>query len=207
MSIVVHFGRDKYEAPSSPMTGAELRRLFNVPGTDDLFRARGSKIDPDHPNAIADGEQVELKNGDHFVAIPRDITGGAVELSTLPSRIRDELSLVAEELAAGPIAVVDLGGERAVIVPLEAAGWQPSRLDVLIKLPALYPDQRPDLIFLPVTATSPWGAPTRIMAAVSLAGRQWNQISWHMTGAYDTARNNLFDFVKSIFRYLSRPNP
>lgn len=72
---VVHFGKDRYEATAEELTGAELRRLFNVPSDDDLFRAKGNnKVDGP---AIGETESVSLKNGDHFTSVPRNIQGGA----------------------------------------------------------------------------------------------------------------------------------
>ncbi len=74
MAVVLHFGKDRYEATAEELTGAELRRLFSVPSDDDLFRAKGNKVDGP---AIAEAESVSLKNGDHFTSVPRNIQGGA----------------------------------------------------------------------------------------------------------------------------------
>ena len=45
--VIVHFGKNQYRLASSEVTGGELRRLFGVPPTDDLFQAQGTKaIEP-----------------------------------------------------------------------------------------------------------------------------------------------------------------
>jgi len=202
MAIVLIFGRDKYEAPSEVMTGAELRRLFNVPGSDNLYRAEGSKVEG---NPIGDAEQVPLKNGEHFIAIPKDVSGGAVELTALPARVAAEVAEISAEFDEnGPTRVLELGGERGIVFSVTAPGWQPSPLPVLIKVPPLYPDQRPDLIFIPSGVTAPWGAPSRVMGSVQLGGQAWFQISWHMGGAYESERHNLVAFAKSVGLYVSR---
>lgn len=51
----------------SPVTGAEIRAKAGAPPTDDLTRLEHGK--PSGGN-IAPGDQVEIRNGDRFIALP-----------------------------------------------------------------------------------------------------------------------------------------
>jgi hypothetical protein len=196
--IVIHFGHTKYEVSSDRLTGLELRRLFNLPADDLLYRQQGSKVEGD---AIADNETVDLKNGDHFTSVPRDVTGGAGEMAVaLPPRVAREVdAIVAEHKEKGPVRLRVEGNEVVVVVPLAAPGWIPDPLPVLFKIPTLYPDQRPDMIFLAGGARPPWGAIARHSGTVDIGGSQWEQVSWHLsTPSYDAQRDNLAGFIRSV---------
>jgi len=72
--VVIFFNKEKFDAPTSSMTGAELYQLFGVPTGNKLFFDVKKKDEPDKfiPN---DGTTVELKNGDHFYDIPPATVG------------------------------------------------------------------------------------------------------------------------------------
>jgi hypothetical protein len=196
--IVIHFGHQKYEVASERMTGLELRRLFNLPADDLLYRQQGSKVQGD---PIKDNDTVDLKNGDHFTSVPQDVTGGAGELAVaLPPRVAREVNEIIEEHGEkGEVTLRAEGGENVLIVPLAAPGWTPDPLRVLFKVPVLYPDQRPDMIFLAHGARPPWGTIARHSGTVTIGGDQWEQVSWHLsTPNYDPQRDNLAGFVRSV---------
>jgi hypothetical protein len=99
----------------------------------------------------------------------------------------------------------DSGGETLLEIPYESGGWTPNPLRVIVKVPPLYPEQRPDLIFLDGEARRPGGGiPCQVMQRVPLDGREWQQISWHFTEPYDSAQMNLLRFAQSVMVYLGR---
>ena len=73
--IIIHIDQKKYEAPKTPMTGAELRALAQPPlGSDrDLFLVVPGPADD---RKIADSESVDLENGMHFYSAPTTINPG-----------------------------------------------------------------------------------------------------------------------------------
>lgn len=202
-AIPIFLGHERFEAPASEMTGAELRRLFRLPADDLLYRAQGSKVEG---NPIEDADNVVLKSGMHFISVPRNITGGAISLDEVPSAQRDELELIQN---AYPGAALEReGGALGIVVPFTDARWLPAPLLVLVKVPPLYPQQPPDLIFLDAAAHLRDGsAVPRKMQDHSFAGRMWQQVSWHFGGPFDITRRNLLGFVHSVQRYLSSSNP
>jgi E2/UBC family protein E len=200
--IVIFFGRERFQVETDHMTGSELRRLFNVPADDFLYRAHGPKVEGD---PIGDTEEVALQDGEHFLSVPKDIRGGATDLGLHP-RQQEEVDEL--EQRYGALALERDGADALVILDVPAPGWTNDPLTVMVRIPAQYPDQRPDTIYIDAAAHPSSGRPIpRVMQPVRLADRQWNQISWHFTGAYNPSRHNLVDFVNSIQIYLTSPNP
>lgn len=76
MSFPVTFGRERFEAPQNPMTGAELRRLFNVPYDDELFATDGPRV---VGKAIEQTDLVDVHEHNHFLSMPpsRVISGAS----------------------------------------------------------------------------------------------------------------------------------
>lgn len=75
--IPIQIDHKPYQAPKTPMTGAELRALAQPPiGQDrDLFLVvPGPKGD----KKIGDNESVNIENGMHFYSAPRNINPGAI---------------------------------------------------------------------------------------------------------------------------------
>lgn len=200
--ISVHYGRNKYDFEASPVSGGELRRKFNVPLADDLYRAHGSKLEGD---PINDAEMVEIKNGDHFTSAPRDVSGGLT--AQLPGELEAEIADVLGEFESfGPTRRIEEAGQLALTLPMPAPGWSHDPMTVLIRVPGLYPLERPDLLFLPAGAAAPGGGvPPRKMTEIALGGQQWSQISWHFTGAFDPTQRNLQGFARSAMLYLRNP--
>lgn len=201
MSIEVFYQRKHVDAPQTPMTGAALRELFSVPAGDDLYRAQGNRTEGPK---ITNEESVALKNGDRFVSVPSEITGGAVAGAVdLPPRIRREVERIDQELF--PVDLRETAGGRVLIVPVEDEDWTPRPLRVLVRIPTNYADEKPDLIYLESSAVWSGGTIPRVMQRTEIAGENWIQVSWHWSGPFDTALDNLVKFVSSIAKYLRAP--
>jgi hypothetical protein len=203
--IVIFFGRERFTVTQERMTGAELRRLFNVPADDNLFKAEGPKVEGD---PIKDTDVVDLEEGMHFLSVPKDIRGGAAGVQLHP-RQQEEVDELAERY--GDVELVPEGADNLLILSVPAPTWTVNPLQSLVRIPSQYPDQRPDTIFIAADAKPADGRPIpRLMTPaqpVQLAGRRWNQISWHFSGNYSPSRHNLVDFVNSVQIYLSSVNP
>jgi hypothetical protein len=201
MPTPIFYQRRSFDAPHTPMTGSELRQLFAVPATDDLFHAHGNRTEGPK---IGDGDPVDLHNGDHFTSIPSDISGGAPSAElTLTPRVAREVTRIREELF--PLETKDAAGSTALVVTAEDEAWTPRPLRILVRVPTLYPDEKPDLLFLAAGVGWSGGGIPRVMGILSLADEIWTQISWHWNGAYAPANDNLVRFVSSIRKFLADP--
>jgi len=74
-TIIIHINHTKYDAPKTPMTGAELRALPSpaIGPEHDLYLVVPG---PGDDNRIDAAEAVELKNGMHFYTAPTTINPG-----------------------------------------------------------------------------------------------------------------------------------
>lgn len=70
-TIPIFFNQAKYDVELTEMSGIDLKSLFGVAAADRLFR-KG----PGDDEEVGDGQQITLKPGDHFYALPTDVTGG-----------------------------------------------------------------------------------------------------------------------------------
>ena len=71
----IHLNRRRVEAPRSPMTGAEILALGGYGAEYELYKLQGEG-DPTGGVAIAHDDEVELRNGLHFRAIPGNANFG-----------------------------------------------------------------------------------------------------------------------------------
>ncbi len=73
--LKIHVNRRLVEADRSPMTGLEILRLAGYDESHDLFRLDGERSSP-AGEPVPHETSVELRNGAHFRAIPRDANFG-----------------------------------------------------------------------------------------------------------------------------------
>jgi hypothetical protein len=75
MHIPIHIDQKKYDAPSSTMTGAQIRTLASPPISSDrdLFLVVAGPADD---RKVGDPEVIELKPGTHFFSAPTTINPG-----------------------------------------------------------------------------------------------------------------------------------
>lgn len=72
--IAIIIDRRQFFAPTSPMTGRELKQLGGVAPTFDLFLITPG---PESDRLIGDDDSVDLKPGTRFVSAPRDLNPGS----------------------------------------------------------------------------------------------------------------------------------
>jgi hypothetical protein len=71
--ISIHIDRNHFFATKNPMTGAELKALGRVDANFDLFLVEQHG----HDKLIGDNEPIALREGMHFISVPRDLTPGS----------------------------------------------------------------------------------------------------------------------------------
>ncbi len=77
-AIPIHINRRRYEAPKSPMSGLEILGLANYGADYELFQLQGEG-DPSGGTPIPHDQEVEMKPGLHFRAIPGNANFGAIQ--------------------------------------------------------------------------------------------------------------------------------
>jgi E2/UBC family protein E/multiubiquitin len=132
--VKIQINKTHYEAPSSDMTGAQLKALGSVPVGNKLFKESPGK-DPDQ--LINDGDVVHLHNGDRFYDLPPGVVGDDTLLQRQLKRLTDTYpSAVVQQRPDGStlLTVADL--------PLPP-GWDRDRISISMILPAGYPTAKP----------------------------------------------------------------
>lgn len=129
--IPIRIDDEKYDAPKSTMTGAELKQLGNVPAGYRLFQ----EVPGPDDKLVNDGDAVELKGGEKFYSLPVGSVGGPID-----ELIARQFEALKREFPEATIHE-DPSGNRHVHVPEVPLpeGWNRERAEVLLQLPPAYP--------------------------------------------------------------------
>ena len=92
------------------------------------------------------------------------------------------------------------GWQLLVISDFELpGGFQPARVDLLVKLPPGFPDAAPDMFWICPAAHTASGNVPRSTMSERLLGRNWRRFSWHLAaGAWKPGVSELRDFLRCI---------
>lgn len=88
-------------------------------------------------------------------------------------------------------------------------GYSPERSDLLLRLPAGFPDVPPDMFwFDPAVSYSQGGVPPASESREAHLGRTWQRFSRHLaSGAWHPGRDSLRSYLSLIRRDLQRGVP
>lgn len=188
--IHIFINKKKYEIDNPVETGASLKELAGIPLNDVLFLQR-----PGEDEVIPNDKKIALKNGDHLHSQPPADYGWGVAL----------------------LADAGIPTERATLRP-EAGGWQflvisdfqlpegfqPNRVELLVKLPPGFPDAAPDMFWVYPAVRTASGMSPRSTSSEQLLGKTWQRFSWHLAaGAWKPGVSELRDFLRCIYsRFL-----
>jgi hypothetical protein len=188
--IHIFINKKKYELNNPVQTGASLKNLAGIPLNDVLFLQR-----PGEDEVIPNDTKITLKNGDHLHSQPPANYG----------------------LGAALLVGAGLSPEQAVLHP-EPSGWQflvisdfelpggfqPNRVELLVKLPPGFPDAAPDMFWIHPEVRTPAGTIPRSTSNEHLLGKNWQRFSWHLApGAWKPGISELRDFLRCIYsRFL-----
>lgn len=158
----------------SLISGKALRNLADVDERYTIYlEVRGG-----HDRPIADLDLVDLsgKGIERFITVIRETTEGLVALPSTDRRFLDDHGLVYE--------IIGEAGSSGVVIkdfPLPPGKFDRDIVDVMIQLPAGYPDASVDMFY-----TSPWiklkstGAYAKCAdVAQQFAGKNWQRWSRH----------------------------
>lgn len=165
-----------FEWPRPTITGEDIKKLVGA-GQD--YGVWLVVPGPGDDEEIADHQKVDLTppGRERFITGPKKTTEG--QDSFLPSRDRAylaEKALKYEEITAG--------GQRGVVFrqyPLPAGVFDADRADILILIPAGYPDIPPDMFHLIpwVRLTARNAYPNAADQPVTFNGQSWQRWSRH----------------------------
>jgi Prokaryotic E2 family E len=87
------------------------------------------------------------------------------------------------------------------------SGYEPARVDLLLRLPVGFPDAQPDMYWCdpPVRVAANGAFPPAADLMENYLGRTWQRFSRHLPGgAWQSARDNLGSYLALIHRGLAK---
>jgi len=183
--IHIFINKKKYELDNPVQTGASLKHLAGIPLNDVLFLQQ-----PHEDQVIPNDKKVTLKDGDHLHSQPPADYG-------LRSSILSEAGL---EPARTTQHEQPDGWCFLVISDYELpAGFDPGRVELLVKLPPGFPDAAPDMFWVHPAVRTPGGTIPRATSSERLLGKDWQRFSWHLSpGAWKPGGSDLRDFLRCV---------
>ncbi len=183
--IHVFINKRKFELDSAVQTGASLKQLAGIALADVLFLQQ-----PGDDQVVANDARVTVKNGDHLHSQPPADYG-------IASSILAEAGIASERAA---IVRQPDGWSFLVISDYEIpSGFQPNRVQLLLKLPPAFPDAAPDMFWVYPEVKAPSGSLPRATSTERLLDQNWQRFSWHLaSGAWKPGTSTLRDFLRCV---------
>ena len=184
--IHVFINKKKYDLSDPVQSGAALKQLAGIPLGDVLFLQQ-----PGEDEVIANQAKVTLKNGDHLHSQP-------------PADYGLDASVLVSEAGLAPQRVSlhsEPGGWTFLVISdyVLPAGFEPNRVQLLVKLPPGFPDAAPDMFWALPAVKTPTGSLPRATCIERLLGKDWQRFSWHLSpGAWKPGVSGLRDFLRCV---------
>ena len=182
--IHVFINKTKFDLASPVQTGASLKQLAAIPSADVLFLQQ-----PREDQVIANESTVTLKNGDHLHSQPAADYGFEPSMLAEAGVDPDRVTVHAE------------AGWSFVVISDYALppGFEPGRVQLLVKLPPTFPDAAPDMFWAWPAAKAPGGGLPRSTSMERLLGQDWQRYSWHLApGAWKPGVSSLRDYLRCV---------
>ena len=190
-AIKVYINRLEHKLECPEKTGAALKELAGIPLCDVLF-LQGNCED----QVIANDTKVMLRDCDQLHSQPPANYGLSIDIAA-------EAGVSPERVAVHEQS----GGWRFVVISefnLPAA-YTPRAVELLVKLPPLFPEAAPDMFWVRPAVRRADGRLPRSTTNESLLGRSWQRFSWHLLeGAWKPGSSTFRDFVRCIRGRLLR---
>ena len=139
---------------------------------------------------IANDAKVTLKDGDHLHSQPpADYGFGEVDLRE--AGIDSSRTTIHQQPGGWSFLVIS--GYKL------PGGFQPEGVDLLVKLPPVFPDAQPDMFWVHPAVKTTSGKLPRATCTEKLLGKEWQRFSWHLAGgAWQPGSSTLRDFMRCI---------
>jgi len=189
--IHVFINKMKYELESPVATGAALKALAGIAPSDVLFLQR-----PGDDEVVANEVQVTLKNGDHLHSQP-PADYGAVDALCLETELGS---------GRGVLHAAPDGWTLLVVSDYRLPdGYEPTLVQLLLKLPPMFPDAAPDMFWVHPQVRTLGGALPRATSSERLLGQDWQRFSWHLAAdAWKPGVSALRDFLRCVAARFQR---
>ncbi len=181
--IAVFINKQKFELSNAKQIGRALKEVAHIPLDDTLFLER-----PHEDEVIANDTVVTLKDGDHLHSQPPANYGAPVELEGLPGNLKK-------------CRVVPQPGEWTFVIFDYAIGhgYRPDQVQLLVKLPPLFPVAAPDMFWVKPSVVTAMGAEPRGTGIETVLAEAWQRFSWHLPpGAWKPGVSDLRDFMRCV---------
>jgi Prokaryotic E2 family E len=188
--VTVTINDKPYEFPNPHQTGRSLKSRAGIPATDVLFLDR-----PGEDEVIPDAARITLKCDDHFHSSPPANYGDG--------RLQAAFGDAPFQAHKQP------DGWTYLVVPNYQlpAGFLPRTIQLLIKLPPLFPDAAPDMFWVSPNVRLDAGAAPQGTSMESLMGTNWQRFSWHLQpGAWRAGISTLRDYMRCVRARFEKRN-
>lgn len=164
-------------------TGRALKTLANLPPEAELFLKRhGEDL------VVANDTTIHLKDGDRLYSQIPAIYG----LGSIPDGHKPSVKYSEFPQPDGWLFVV----LHDLEVPPE---YQPTRVDVLVKLPPTFPAGSPDMFWVSPELKLANGGSPRSTSHETALGKNWQRFSWHLVpGAWRIGVSTFHDYLRCI---------
>lgn len=184
-AVHIFINQKRYDLDSPVQTGASLKALAGIPLGDVLFLQQ-----PGEDEVIPNDARVTLKNGDHLHSQP------PADYGLGDSDVMDA-GLEPRRVQLHPEA----GGWSTLVIPdyRLPPGFEPACVELLLKLPPLFPEAAPDMFWVHPAVRTVGGVPPRATSIERLLGKEWQRFSWHLaSGAWKPGVSTLRDYLRCV---------
>lgn len=182
--VTVTINDKAYEFRNPHQTGRSLKARAGIPMTDVLFLER-----PGEDEVIPDDARVVLKCNERFHSSP-------------PANYGDGPRLAAADVGHAPFeALKQPDGWTYLVVPNYPlpAGYLPRAIQLLIKLPPLFPEAAPDMFWVSPNVRLEAGTAPQGTSTETVLGSNWQRFSWHLQpGAWRPGISTLRDYLRCV---------
>ena len=187
----VFINKKEYQLKCPEQTGTSLKELAGIPLCDVLF-LQGNCED----QVVADDAKITLRNCDQLHSQPPADYGISGDLASEAGIAPKQLSVHEQNDGWKFIVISEFELPKAYI---------PRAVELLVKLPPLFPDAAPDMFWVRPAVTLGDGRLPRSTSNENLLGTPWQRFSWHLVkGAWKPGSSTLRDFVRCVRGRLLR---
>lgn len=195
--------RRRFDAPSTPLTGVQILSLAGYGGDYGLYLLHGEG-DPTGGRLVVPDEEVEIKNGLHFRAIPGNANFGYAATTGNPD-LDGELARI--EASGRTVEALQEGFNVGVVIKAIAlpAGYSKASTDMLLMTTLQYPADAMDMFWVdPDVVLSSGGIPQGGESLETHFGRPWRRFSWHRNSTWVPGRDDLVGHLEFSLARLER---
>lgn len=190
--VTVTIDDKPYEFPNPHQTGRSLKARAGIPTKDVLFLDR-----PGEDEVIPDDARITLKCEDHFHSSP-------------PANYGDGPLVASTDVGCAPFQALKQpdGWTYLVVTNYQLpTGFLPQVIQLLIKLPPLFPDAAPDMFWVSPHVRLDGGTAPQGTSVEPVMGSNWQRFSWHLQpGAWRPGISTLQDYMRCVRARFAKRN-